>query len=244
MSSPQKQYTQELFNKWGYMATWLPGVPIQLGDIGTYHKGQFERITSLKNLGIPFRVMKGAVIDQDNYMSQGAVSEIFKAKGEASELAKYLSEAEAGFIVEMSRANATLFKAKGLRTFRIDDLQTLGDQILDLYRSGNWDRKHFVVIETRDAESATILISSSANAKIELSATGRISPAGVNIADMDAGLQTQYTRDMHTQIIATAGLTPLFKAWSVKKPVFGNAFFRDAEVSVAELTPDEIEYEE
>lgn len=244
MPSPQKQYTQELFDKFGYMATWLPGVPVRLGDIGTYKKGQFERVTSLKNLGIPFRVLKGTSTGQANYASQGSVSETFKAKGEASELAKYLAKAEAGFIIEMSRANATLFKAVETRTSQIDDLQSLGEIILELYTLGNWDPKHFVVVETLDVESATIFISSSANARAELSAAGNVTPGGISIADINAGLQIQFASNMHTQIVASKGLTPLFKARSVKKPIFGPAVFRSAELDLAEITPEEIEYEE
>lgn len=244
MTSPQKQYTQELFDKFGYMATWLPGVPVRLGDIGTYNKGQYERVTSLKNLGIPFRVIRGTSIGQANYASQGAVSETFKAKGEASELAKYLTKTEAGFIIKMSRTNATLFKAVETCTSQIDDLQSLGEIILDLYTIGNWSPNHFVVVETLDVESATIFISSSENARAELSATGKVTPAGINIADLNAGLQTQFAADMHTQIVASKGLTPLFKARSVKKQIFGPAVFKSDELSLAEITPDEIEYEE
>ncbi len=244
MSSPQKQYTQELYQEFGYIATWLPGVPINLGDIGYFSKGQFERFTSLRKLKIPFRRIKGEGTGEYSYSSKGAVSEMFKARGEVPKVAGYLATAEAGFIVEWSRANATLFKANGITSSRIDDLETLGEQILELYRQGKWDPKYFVVVETQAAKSATILISSDTNAKIALSATGKIAPGGINIADIDAGLQPQFVSGLQTKIIASPGLTPLFKAFSVKKTVFGDAFFRGDKLSVAEITPDDLEYEE
>jgi hypothetical protein len=71
-----------------------------------------------------------------------------------------------------------------------------------------------------------------------------VTPGGISIADINAGLQIQFASNMHTQIVASKGLTPLFKARSVKKPIFGPAVFRSAELSLAEITPEEIEYEE
>jgi hypothetical protein len=245
MASPHKQYTKELYNQFTYLAMWLPSVPIKLGDVGIFNKGRFERITRLRNLGLSFEIRQDKTPSQVSYATEGAVSLSFKAEGEAPPPVSQLTAAQAGFLIEMTRANATLFQALETYSPSIEDQVTLGKQILELYKTGEWDLKYFVVTEILEARSATILISSSVNARVELSATGKINPGMIDLADIHAGLRLEHSRNMNTQIIATAGLTPLFKARSVKKRFgLGNAFFRDSEFELSGLTPEDIDYEE
>lgn len=49
MNGPQKQYTSELHQRFGFFAIWTPGRPLALGDFGTLDNNEFTRISSLKS---------------------------------------------------------------------------------------------------------------------------------------------------------------------------------------------------
>jgi hypothetical protein len=169
----------------------------------------------------------------------------FKAKGEAPLPTSQLKLAEAGLTIDMTRASATLFQAADARSASIDDQVALGDQIVERYKSGDWERNYFVVTEVVEVKSATILISSSADARVELAATGEIAPMALSIAGLDAGLRLEHSRNMHTEIIASNGLTPLFKARHIQKKFLGlgSPFFR-SRPELRELKPADLDYEE
>ena len=40
-----KKYTKELNQQFGYLATWLPGTPLALGDIGILRNNEFTKIS-------------------------------------------------------------------------------------------------------------------------------------------------------------------------------------------------------
>ncbi len=244
MPSPLKQYTKELYSKFKYMAMWLPGKPISLGDIVVFDEGYYKRIGNIKDKGISFNIRHDKTASHVNYTSKGEVSVFFKAKGEPPPPMSQLAIAEAGFSVEMQKANATLFEALDTLSPSIENQIELGENILELYKNGKWELSHYVVTEILEAKSATILISNGANARIELSAKSNISPGGISIADVQAGLSTGYFSNMHTRIIAEEGLTPLFKASNVKRRFgIGGPIFRSPEFEFSHLNPEEITYD-
>lgn len=70
--------------RFAYIATWHPGIPLQLGDIGHYRNRQFFRIKNLKDVGINFNVRPDTSADHLNHESATGVSMTLKAKGEAT----------------------------------------------------------------------------------------------------------------------------------------------------------------
>jgi hypothetical protein len=248
MPSPHRQYTKELYDKFDYIATWLPTAPIKLGDVGIVAKSGFDQLTSLEKLDISFDVREGASIGQFSYATEGAVSVHFKAQGEVPPPLSQLMQAEAGVIIEMGRASATLFQAADARSRSIDDPASLGRRILDRYKLGEWDGHHFVVTEVMEAKAATILISSSADARVEFSVSGKATVGVLNLTDLDAGLRIEHKRNLHTEIVARGGLVPLFRARRVHRRYLGlgEAIFREPEPQIEfdAITPEHLSYED
>jgi len=48
MKSIGEQYINEMYDKFGYRATWEPNLSLSLGDIGILENNVFTRIPSLK----------------------------------------------------------------------------------------------------------------------------------------------------------------------------------------------------
>lgn len=247
MSSPHRQYTKELYTQLAYTATWLPGVPLHLGDVGIFTKGKFEQVGNIKELGISFDVRHDEMPSQIDYSSERAVSISFKAAGETPKPMSQLTVSEAGFTIDMTRENAVVFQARETYSPSIEDQVSVGEKIIRLYKKREkWRPEYWVITEILMAKSATILISTAANAQVEISVTGSLTPGGLALADINAGLRPKHSRNMHTQIIATGGLTPLFKARRVKKTRlgFGEPVFRRGGLGFHEMTPEDIDYEE
>ena len=52
MPSPVQRYQREMHENIGFYATWLPGDPMELGDVGIPSNGMFRKRSSLNDLGI------------------------------------------------------------------------------------------------------------------------------------------------------------------------------------------------
>ncbi|HEY6802408.1 MAG TPA: hypothetical protein VI306_02410 [Pyrinomonadaceae bacterium] len=215
MAKPWEQYTKEMFERFGYMATWTPGVQLELGDVGVVKDRLFTRITSLKNLGIDFNIREDVTEEEQKFASSSNVSILFKAAGTAPAVGSVLTQAQAGFSIEFKKSKATVYEAVGCVAPMIDDQVAVGKRILELNQHGDWNKDWAVVTELVKAKSATVLISNSSSAKIELSASGTVT--GVpNLGSVSAQFQLAFSKDMMTSLISQHGLTPLFKARAIK----------------------------
>lgn len=216
MAKAWEQYSKEMFNKFGYLATWTPGVQLALGDVGVMKDRLFTRITTLANLQIPFEERPDPSKEAQKHSSSGSVSITFKAAGKAPQAGSVLSEAEAGFSIDFKKSKATVYEAAGCVSPSISDQVSVGKRIQKLYEQGEWNKDWAVITELVIADSATVLVSNSSSSKIELSASGKVTAGTVSLADVNAGLQVAFSRDMQTVLISQAGLTPLFKARALK----------------------------
>ena len=238
MNTAVKQYTKELYKQFNYLATWLPGTPLNLGDIGVLNKNEFVAISNLKELGIAFEVEEDTTKSDLKYLSNQAVSITTKLAGTAPVLNSVLSEADAGFSVEFSRENAVLFKANGTLSPRIKNQIKLGEEIIERFKKGEWDKNWVVITELIKADSSTIIISSSSNGKIELRAKANISAGNLDIANASLNLEPKFEKDLETNIICGDKLTPLFKASKVKNRWFSDPVFRTRKITpINFLTP-------
>lgn len=211
MKSPVKQYTNELYKKFGYYATWMPGTPMELGTIGIMDGKVFVKRTHLRNLSIAFDTDEDPSRDDLDYTSETGVTFTPKVSGTIPSAGSVLTQADAGFTVEFSREKALLFKVKGAQYVSIRDQEKLGREIARLKEEGKWKKEWVVIVELVKADSATILISGSANSKIELKANANIGATKLDIADASLELGIAISKSMSTNIIAEQGLTPLFR---------------------------------
>jgi len=239
MASAQKQYTNEMKNTFGYYATWNPGVPLKLGDIGTFRNNVFTRISDLESFGIKFDIRADETKTPLEHNSQGSISTTTKLSGTVAPQGSVLTNMDAGIIVEFSKENATLFKANNTTSPSIKDTIKLGEQILKLFEEGRWNKNWVIITELVEAENATIIISNTANGKIELKANANIDAPTFDIADAAFHFSTQFARGLETKIISAERLTPLFKVMGLKTRLFLPPIFRSMCIKAFDLiTPE------
>jgi hypothetical protein len=214
VASAMRVYTKQMHRRFGYFATWLPGVPLRLGDVGIMKRNVFEKRTTLKNLLVDFDPYEDQT-PTDLEFSYGSGTDVaFKASGSAVPSGcQSLAEAEAGFIVEFSSQKGFVFRANGVKHNAIADQLALRNAIIKLYKEGKWDKNYVVITDIALAESGTTAIGTSgAGGKIELKAT--VDPK--NIADINAELKLGSSHKIGFKVIAQAEATPIFKARRIK----------------------------
>ena len=239
MKGPREQYTDDLKKKFGYYATWHPGTPLQLGDIGILSDNVFNRIGNVKKHGIDFEIRKDDTYEDLEYSTKGSVSITAKFAGTAAPQGSTLATVDAGMIIEFGNSNAIYFKAGKTKTNLIENVIQLGQEILRLFEEGKWNKKWVVITELVEAESATVLISNSSNAKIELKAKGNINAPTIDIADAEAEFTATFYKGMDTKIIAEKGLTPLLKVKGIKTRIFSKPHFELKGIHPSDLlTPE------
>lgn len=225
-----QDYARTVRDELNYRATWIPGAPMKLGDVGTIEDGVFNRHTDLETLGIPYAsTTKDRPSEEFSFESEDVRSIVVKAAGELNETFEAIAEAKAGIRVEFAKERAVVLKVKNPRVQSIDNIAALDDALLDAVLPSRdskgrsvprrWkDRDWVVVTEVVDVDVATILCSTGTNAAIELEAETAVGPDG--LVDVEAGLEQKLVRSVGVKDIARKGSTPLYRGRKVQRHWF------------------------
>jgi hypothetical protein len=235
-----KQYASTIFKQINYRATWLPDAPLALGDVGTVDDGVFNKRTSLESLGISFDKAPDEPSDQFNFDSAGVRSVVAKAAGEVSKVFEFVGDAKAGFRVEFESENAVVIRTKGARIHRVADIRALDDKLITVATrwdaNGNpidsrWNRDWVVVTEVVDTDAGTVLCSTGSQSSLEVEVEGQLAPH--NLIDVGGSFATKLARSVGIQVIASSGITPLYRARRVRE----NWLWLFDEVVAADIAP-------
>jgi hypothetical protein len=220
MSNASKFYLKAIYNHFSLLASWLPNTNVALGDVGVLEDGLFKQLTTLENLGIAIKIRSGASAVDFNLSSESDVRIQSGAKGEVASMTPLA--AQANISIEFSRAGGFVFQAGDCYVDEVEDKVNLGKSILALFRIDQWDRQWVVVDSLVRAGSATIVISNSSKASLELSANSPIEASSLARISSSFSVSSQ-TGDI-VRFISQPGLTPLFKLSRVKQSMLARAF--------------------
>ena len=226
MNPVYRQYTEELHDKFGYLATWLPNTKLKLGDVGFLKRDRFELITTIDDLGLHTQSRDiGGAADYQYISSEGA-SINFDVSGAAPTAVGPITHSAAAKVsVVFARANAVVFLATGCKTVSIERHDILGRTILERFKAGSWDKDYVVITELVTASSATILISATDSAQVDLDSKATVAATGLSLADVNAGFTIRSSSGVATQILAASEITPLFRASAIRRHIFSSPSF-------------------
>jgi hypothetical protein len=246
MQGPQSQYTTELYKRFGYLATWTPATPVSIGDVGEMDGNVFRRVSSLKEMNVPFTVRQAQNKEDLIYTSESGVSLSFKAAGSPVVSGSSLLVQKAGAMIDFHKGAGVVFIAKGCLSPSIEDQILLGKELIRRYNIGEWKAKYVVVTEIKKADSMSAFISESSGGKIELIAENSLQLGTLSLADLNINFAVGASRGINTQIIAKDKLTPLFRVRQVKASFWRGTSFSVKDKSFHNLDelPPEIEIAE
>jgi len=241
MKGPEYQYTKELYERFGYVAAWTPATSVRLGDVGEMDGNVFRRVSSLKEMNVPFIVRRGEAKENLIYTSESGVNLNFKAAGSPIVAGSSLLVQKAGATIDFHKGAGVVFVAKDCVSPSIEDQISLGKELIRRYNLGEWDAKHVVVTEIKQADSMSAFISESSGGKLELVAENSLQLGTLSFADLNASFSVGASNGINTQIIARDKLTPLFRVRRVKVGFFGGTSFPVTEKvfhNLDEIPPD------
>jgi hypothetical protein len=216
MASAAQRYQEEIHDRLGFFATWLPGDPIEIGDVGVLQGGRFRRATSLRELGVAFKLESVGVPQDFLYSSTRGTGVAFSAGADAA-------VAEAEVRVEFSGVGSFVFHASGLRPQRIENPAAIGIELIRLHSAGTWNRDWLLVEALHTAKRATIMVCDDTSGEVVLAAkTAGLRPI-VSLADPKISLSVGSAHGRIVQAIARPGLHPLYSCLRVKDPLLGAA---------------------
>lgn len=244
------QYTSELRERFGYLATWAPNVTLRLGDVGVIDNRIFTPVTTLERLGIAFDARISDGVADYEYVSSDSVTISYKAAGQTPAVGSLLSAAEAGISIRFGAENAVVFHASRCRESYILGLDEVGKQIIARNKKQKWPLNHVVVTALVSAATVTVLISAGKDAQVELASAGALSADGLTLAKLETGVRVAHATNLGTKIVANSSLTPLFHASGLHKAIFRKPDFRlrgphqtdDEDVDPADVRFAEIDY--
>lgn len=213
MQSAEKTYVKEIAKGLGYYGTWLPTVPLELGDYGILiDRYKFIRIGNINNLNVQYAVRKDPSATSMQYESSNAVTMSVKVGADVNlPNSPLTTKVEFSF----SRENAVVFKANDVVSESVQDQAALGSTILNLLGTGKWNKKHRIITELVKSNSTTIIVAGSKSSNLELTAQGDVS-SSLDIANAQLGFTATRKAAMAYSEVALQNLTPLFRTSGVR----------------------------
>ncbi|MER5195208.1 hypothetical protein ACWD3J_30450 [Streptomyces sp. NPDC002755] len=215
--------------------SWPPSEHRELGDVGVFRDGQFERKGTMQSLFGVEVIPRDAPDNNSSYHcdSNGSVQLLSHAAAGVT----VAPAADASVVLEFGRADAVLFRATGCRTEEIKNIEAVEARMLELHAQKKWPRDYVVVTEVTHASRTTALMSKNRKDRIELRASADPGISGLDLLTASGGLSWAGGSVAGLQLLSEGELTPLYRVRGMVRHLF-----RDDEPSY--LGPDETEDEQ
>jgi hypothetical protein len=215
MANPVSTYQSEMHRNFGFFATWLPGDPIKIGDIGTLMGGRFRRVSSLDEVEVPFAESEPGPVQNVQYTSASGAKVNTTAAADATGLAK------AEVAIDFSAEGAFIFHASGMRARQLKGLSMIEAGVLKAYESGKWQKDWLIVDAVQEASCATIVVSHGRSASLVLAAKIAGAVPTLSLADPKIGFDVSATSGELLHIVGGRQLKPLYSCVRIQHRFFG-----------------------
>jgi hypothetical protein len=204
-----------------YWAAWLPTTKFELGDIGILNGHYFQKVSSLASLEIPFDTTADGSPSPIELVSTSGVSIKVKIAGETNEAFASVPKGSAGLKIDFGSEGAFVVQCPATFEPAISDPLKLQNKIIDLFEKGQWQADWVVIVRLVTAPSATILISNSTAAGLELSSTVEFSAGLADLGSAGLGLSLKSQTGDIFKMLGAQGVTPFFQVATLKRRLFG-----------------------
>lgn len=218
-----KKYNRHLIRR-GFNGPLDIHLPFKLGHIITFDKQSgFEVMGHISDPHFNLqdfiaKEVTGPALADIDFGSETGVNVDIKLKGDAVIPESRLSIDDAGLVVEFQSEASYLLKTGDTKVHLIENIAELGEKVNNLYLTKRWNRNWFVITQLIEAQRTTLLISKSANSKIEFKALAKVdSLSEDDLVSAEVNLSVMTKKSMSTYIIGKEGpYYPLFKANGIK----------------------------
>ena len=219
-------YIKTLYDKYKFLATWLPNDTISIGDYGIISNNLFQKMGSLKDFNIQFNEIRSdSPVDLSlHYETNIEYTNNLSVKTNLPEVLK-IGNGKANF--KFGKEGAFTFDALECYTYNMDSRGIVGEKIKEIYKTekGKWNKKWYVIDRLIKVKSATILVSNTNQSSLELDLQAKL-PA-LNLADSNVSFNIRSEQGEIIKILSSDSITPLFMASKLKNSFFGGLIKSD-----------------
>jgi hypothetical protein len=222
MAQIDKTYLNEMQKQLGYFAAWSPSAYYELGDYADMQGDQFEKLGNIKKWITPKASSRAS--GSIYYVSSGDVS--VNLDFGAADATK---QSKVDLKVSFDKKYSIFFLAQETTTVGTQNLEPVGDKIVDIYKKDgkDWKLGYVWIEEIIKATFLTVLISVESNVSVTLSGKLPVSSMGAPVANLDLSNFSVTKNKSATAVYQVADATPLFRLYEVKDPITKKAFYTE-----------------
>lgn len=211
MDAVYNQYAQEMHERFGFLASWLPSARVALGDVGVLVDRRFRKVTTLAALGVSFSADPPGNVADIDYSSAQAVQVTGETGADAGDLMSTT------VTISFGRSGATFFQAGDTYEQKIADLHVLEAELRHRHDQGHWPSEYVVVSTVLQTGPTVIFVSNERDAQVGLRLSADTAGSAVPIADITVDLAVTKRSGLAVNLVAPRGATPLFGAVQLRK---------------------------
>ena len=224
MAQADKTYLNELQKQWGYLAAWPPTAETRnLGDYGDVRQSNdFVWLGNIRKWVLP--KASSRTTGSMYYVSTGV--RVFNADFGVADVTK---QASVDIKITFEKKSSIFFLAQQTTTVTTQNLEQVGDRIVDIYKQkGNdWKLSYVWNTEVVKADVLTVLIALKSGVSVTLSGRLPISYQGVPVANLDLRNFSVAKNASSVSFFHGAHATPLFRSYRVKDPITKKAYYTE-----------------
>jgi hypothetical protein len=248
MTTVLEQYWNEVTAKLGRLPVWLPGTPMNLGDVGRLGEKGWEKATDLRSMGIKFSSEAGGSGTSYSYSSAGGVEITPRLEAQASPEFTGIANGNAALGIKFSRAAACVLMADAVEVRRVANLDLVDQAVLDAYRRKSWKRDWVFVSEVAIGGPVLSIVAATAQGEATIDLGAGVQPGGTPLGRVHAGLRFGFTKDVAASFATTKESAVMWRGHYVHDPLFRKAGLvekgpaSDDQPSGAPIWVGEVEY--
>jgi hypothetical protein len=236
-----EDFWDEFQERFSRAPVWLPGTPMELGEIGLIDRRGYLRIAHLADYGITYETQPSSVQSEYSVTSSAATMRDIRGGAAAADPTAALGAGQVGMRVAFSGAGGFVVRCKGVTGTRITDVLAVERQILDRNRAEPfWERDWIYVQEVVTAKPCILVVSARSGAEATIHATASAGAASfAQVLDAGAGL-TISDQSSIDQYVATPERAPLMWRGRWLRGLLRKKFVSRGALDESELTAGDL----
>jgi hypothetical protein len=210
------RFWDEFLNAFERLPVWLPGSAMALGDVGVVSRRGWEKLTTLKKMGIP--MAQASMPSQASYSyASGDAVDISSSAGVQAGHDMVPADVTVSMTMAFTRSGAFVVRAENCEHWRIDNLLEVQAAVSSLdMTTADWRSRRWVLVTELVTATPCILIvakASGAKAVVEMTTQGGI--AGLSeIASGQGSLRLASESSLDARILTVTRVPLMWRGQS------------------------------
>jgi hypothetical protein len=234
-----EKYQDGIKAQFNRLPVWVPGTPMNLGDIGVLEDGSWTKVSSLEEQGIYFEPETDPSSSTAQVTSGSNVETSAQATGETSTPLEGVASGHAGLGFRFASEGAFVAYLYDMRTDRIGDLSRVERAMLDRLGDG-WKKNWVLVSEVTTAGPSLVLVAAGRDASASIDLGADLAPGGVDLGSADVKASIASSSNLAASFLSRDRTALLWKGRKVKGGIWTRPHVGAEEMDIAVNLEDDV----